>query len=721
MRPNAPRWSPALALSALALTALGPLSANAADVGRVEGEVLSRATETRQASPLGGARVRIIGTTASTVSSAAGAFRIDQVPAGRHVVECDASAHTPRQVVVQVKADQTVKFQCVLDRRAVAPSPEPVAKAKRAGEVDDLFGSLDGSPPTSVESKRERSASRPAAGSVQGFGGFSLSGAGHGGGGVGYGQGAGAMGRASGEGRSYGVVNESLRRPSPPPRLALVAVPGPRHMPTPAASIAVQQPADASTEDYDRIVENDFVAARETPLSTFSIDVDTASYANVRRFLQGGTLPPPDAVRIEELVNYFHYDLPKPTGDVPFAVHGEVSDAPWNANRRLVKLAMQSRAIPVESLPPTNLVFLLDVSGSMNQPNKLPLLQESFRLLVDQLRPQDSVAITVYAGAAGVVLPPTSGNDKGRILAAIDQLRAGGSTAGAEGIRLAYQVARERFRKDGNNRVILATDGDFNVGVSSDGELVGLIEQERKSGVFLTVLGFGMGNYQDAKMQKLADAGNGNHAYIDSLKEARKVLVSEMGGTLFTVAKDVKLQVEFNPVRVKGYRLIGYENRRLADRDFDDDTKDAGELGAGHSVTAFYEIVPASSSEVVTGSAALKYQATAPTGAAESQELLTVKLRWKAPDGDKSTLTDFVVPDAPRPLAETSVDFRFAAAVVEFGLALRNSAHRGNARLEDAAARAALALGPDLEGLRKDFVTLAQSAAALRPTAQLAR
>jgi Ca-activated chloride channel family protein len=459
-------------------------------------------------------------------------------------------------------------------------------------------------------------------------------------------------------------------------------------------------------EGYGEIDENPFEPATQKPLSTFSIDVDTASYSNVRRFLGARQMPPRDAVKIEELINYFSYEYPSPTGEHPFAVHTEVSVAPWNQAHRLVKIGLQGKRIAMDRLPPSNLVFLIDVSGSMNSPDKLPLLKAAFKLLVQNLRPQDRVAIVVYAGAAGLVLPSTPGTDKDTILAAIERLEAGGSTAGAAGIQLAYEVARQSFLSGGNNRVILATDGDFNVGVSSDGELVQLIEEKRKEGVFLTVLGFGTGNYQDGKMEKLADRGNGNHAYIDSIIEAKKVLVSEMGGTLFTIAKDVKLQVEFNPTRVKAYRLLGYENRMLQAQDFNDDKKDAGELGAGHTVTALYEIIPAGSDEAVPGIDPLKYQQTQVTAAAGSDELMTVKLRYKLPDGDKSTLLSHAIRDASTPLAQTSADFRFATAVAEFGMLLRDSPHKGKASYQAVLERAEGALGADREGYRKEFLLM---------------
>ncbi len=357
-----------------------------------------------------------------------------------------------------------------------------------------------------------------------------------------------------------------------------------------------------NTEAYDYIAESIFVSAAFDPVSTFSIDVDRASYSNIRRFINDGQLPPEDAVRIEEMINYFTYDYPAPTSDHPFSVTAEMSVAPWNSLHKLVRIGIQGRKIDTEDLPPTNLVFLIDVSGSMQSANKLPLLKSSFRMLVGELRPEDRVALVVYAGAAGLVLPSTPGDSKDEILEAIEALEAGGSTAGGEGIKLAYEVARENYIEGGNNRVILATDGDFNVGASSDAEMVRLIEEMREDGTFLTVLGFGTGNIKDSKMEKLADHGNGNFAYIDNLMEARKVLVTEMGGTLLTIAKDVKIQVEFNPARVQAYRLIGYENRALRDEEFNDDTKDAGELGAGHSVTALYEVIPVGVESAFLGS-----------------------------------------------------------------------------------------------------------------------
>jgi Ca-activated chloride channel family protein len=480
------------------------------------------------------------------------------------------------------------------------------------------------------------------------------------------------------------------------------------------APVAAEAPPNLSREAYDRIVDNPFFDVKTTPLSTFSIDVDTAAYANMRRFLNQGSLPPKDAVRIEELINYFSYDYPDPSGPDPFSVQAEVSEAPWNPAHRLVHIGVQGKRIDVRNLPPSNLVFLLDVSGSMNSPDKLPLLKQAFGMLTEQMRPQDRVAIVVYAGAAGLVLDSTQGTRRGTIMNALNRLSAGGSTAGGAGIQLAYEVARKHFIKGGNNRVILATDGDFNVGVSSDGALERLIEKERESGVFLTVLGFGTGNYQDAKMEKLSNAGNGNAAYIDSALEARKVLVTEMGGTLLTIAKDVKIQVEFNPAKVQRYRLIGYENRILNAQDFNDDKKDAGELGAGHSVTALYEVVPVGAPTPKAGVDPLKYQTVKPSVAAHSAEMMTVKLRYKQPDGATSKLITGTVTDDAIALGATSPAFRFSSAVAEFGLLLRDSKYKGNAAFGNLIARAEASRGADPHGYRADFIALARKAADLQ-------
>ncbi|MAT54657.1 MAG: hypothetical protein CMN32_09260 [Saprospirales bacterium] len=470
-----------------------------------------------------------------------------------------------------------------------------------------------------------------------------------------------------------------------------------------------------NTEDYDHIVENRFLAVRDNPLSTFSIDVDAASYSNIRRFIKNGQLPPADAVRIEEMVNYFDYEYPQPEADseMPFTVSTELNDCPWNPEHKLMLIGLQGKVLTPENLPPANLVFLLDVSGSMQAPNKLPLVKSSLKLLVNQLRPQDRVAIAVYAGAAGLVLPSTPGNDRQKIFSAIEALEAGGSTAGAAGIKLAYQTARENFAEGGNNRVILCTDGDFNVGVSSDGELVRLIEKERESGIFLTVLGYGMGNYKDNKMQKLADSGNGNHYYIDDISESKKVLVEEFGGTMYTIAKDVKLQLEFNPAKVQGYRLIGYENRMLRSEDFKDDKKDAGEMGSGHRVTALYEIIPAGvKTDLLADIDELKYQKTKTVkGAKGSDELLTVKVRWKAPDGKKSQQRDFPVLDAQGKMS--SDNFRFAAAVAEFGMLLRDSEFKGSASYKKAAELARSAVGKDPNGYRNELVRMIETVDAL--------
>ncbi|TAK42457.1 MAG: DUF3520 domain-containing protein [Saprospiraceae bacterium] len=470
-----------------------------------------------------------------------------------------------------------------------------------------------------------------------------------------------------------------------------------------------------NTEDYDRINENRFFEVTQNPLSTFSIDVDAASYSNLRRFIQNGQTPPADAVRIEEMVNYFDYEYPQPQGEAPFAVATEISECPWNNQNRLLLVGMQGKKMATENLPPSNLVFLIDVSGSMQDFNKLPLVKSSLKMLVNQLRKEDRVAMVVYAGAAGLVLPSTSGASRQKILDAIERLEAGGSTAGAAGIKLAYQLARENFAKEGNNRVILCTDGDFNIGTSSDGELVGLIEKERENGVFLTVLGYGMGNYKDNKMQKLADAGNGNHYYIDNINESKKVLVNEFGGTLFTIAKDVKIQIEFNPAKVQGYRLIGYENRLLNKEDFNDDKKDAGELGAGHRVTALYEIIPVGvKSPFLSSVDDLKYQkieVAKPAGM--TGEMLTIKLRYKAPDGDLSQLIEKPVVDRQPDAGSTSDNFRFAAAVAEFGMLLRHSEFIGNATYSHAANLAKGAIGKDENGYRAELVRMIETMKAL--------
>jgi Ca-activated chloride channel family protein len=467
-----------------------------------------------------------------------------------------------------------------------------------------------------------------------------------------------------------------------------------------------------NTEAYSSEDENPFRRVSVDPLSTFSIDVDTASYANVRRFLNQGRLPIPGAVRIEELVNYFRFDYSQPQGDVPFSITTELAACPWNPKHRLALIGLQGRALTDTDDKPRNLVFLLDVSGSMMTSNKLPLVQSAMLLLVDTLTPRDRVAMVVYAGASGLVLPSTSGGRKAVIQRAISELQAGGSTNGADGIRLAYQVARDNFLRDGVNRVILATDGDFNVGVTSQDELTRLIERERESGVFLSVLGVGEGNLKDSTMEMLADKGNGNYSYLDSIHEARKVLVREAGSTFVTIAKDVKIQVEFNPAAVNAYRLIGYENRVLRHEEFNDDKKDAGEIGAGHSVTAIYEIVPAGVDIETATVDPLEYQKpSAATPRAASNELVTVKLRYKAPDGDASKLTATVIENKPAPL---SANLGFASAVAEFGMLLRDSKYVGSGSFASAIERARTFRGSDPEGYRAEFIELARVARDVR-------
>ena len=466
-----------------------------------------------------------------------------------------------------------------------------------------------------------------------------------------------------------------------------------------------------NTEAYDRIDDNAFRRALDHPLSTFSIDVDTASYSNVRRFLNAGTLPPADAVRTEELINYFKFDYPAPSGPDPFSVTTEVASCPWNAKHKLALIGLQTRRIETaDAMPERNLVFLLDVSGSMMPPDKLPLVRTAMRMLVDTLTARDRVAIVVYAGASGLVLPATPGDEKPRIHAAIASLEAGGSTNGAAGLRLAYEIAAANFVRKGINRVILATDGDFNVGVTSQGELVRMMEEKREQGVFLTILGVGTENLKDSTMEKLADKGNGNYAYLDSLHEARRVLVAEAGATLVTVAKDVKIQVEFNPAAVNAYRLIGYENRLLQSEDFNNDRKDAGEIGAGHSVTALYEIVPAGVEIDLPKVDPLKYQRPAAGAGAPASELLTVKLRYKDLQGDRSQLMS--VPVANR-TATPSPRLGFASAVAEFGMLLRASEHRGGATWRSAIELARQYRGADPDGYRAEFIKLVDLAAAL--------
>jgi Ca-activated chloride channel family protein len=464
-----------------------------------------------------------------------------------------------------------------------------------------------------------------------------------------------------------------------------------------------------NTESYDRVDENEFRDVVDRPFSTFSIDVDAASYANSRRFITGGHLPPPDAVRIEEFVNYFDYDYPDPTGEHPFAIVTELSGCPWNAEHQLLHIGLQGKRLEMDELPPSNLVFLIDVSGSMQPPNKLPLLIDSFLLLVDNLRDRDRVAIVVYAGSSGLVLPSTLGSQRGVIRGALERLRAGGSTAGAAGIQLAYQVAEENFIKGGNNRVILATDGDFNVGITDNGRLTRLIEEKRETGIFLSTLGFGMGNYKDDRLEMLADKGNGNYNYVDNIHEGRRVFVGQLAGTLFAIAKDVKIQLEFNPTKVQSYRLIGFENRMLRREDFANDKKDAGELGAGHSVTALYEIVPVQEAKTVAAATERGYkyvQMLIDPAAYETDEMLMVRLRYKRPDEDKSRLIEESFTSGAVDFTSASESMQFATAVAEFAMLLRDSKYAEGVTLENVVATAKGAMTHDPGGYRAEFVRL---------------
>lgn len=468
----------------------------------------------------------------------------------------------------------------------------------------------------------------------------------------------------------------------------------------------------SNNESYRKLAENDFKNVKANPLSTMSIDVDHASYANIRRMLNDGYRPPTDAVRIEEMVNYFEYNYPQPEAKDPISMTTELIECPWNSKNMLLKIGLQAKTVDTKHLPPANIVFLIDVSGSMESEDKLPLLKSAFMLLTDQLRAQDKVSIIVYAGNSGMVLPPTSGADKAKIKDVLSRLEAGGSTAGGAGIQLAYKVAVENFIKGGNNRVVLATDGDFNVGITNDADLEKLVTSEKEKGVFLSCLGFGEGNYKDARMELLADKGNGNYNYIDNLEEAKKTLVKEFGGTIFTIAKDVKTQIEFNPEKVKGYRLIGYENRVLNTEDFKDDKKDAGDLGSGHSVTILYELVPAKSmSKDVRPVGDLKYQKVfIDADPAKADELATIKFRYKAPDENVSKELEHIVYADVHDEASISLDTRFSASVALFGMLLSDSKYLRSGDYSKVLALANSSLGEDKESYRKEFVGLVEKA-----------
>ena len=651
---------------AVALMLFRPGSGPVRD-GTITGNVRDQA-----GAPIAKAQVLVVGTSRSTLTDTAGRYELSSLSAGTYTLRATFVGYRAvRATGVRVAAGDTVRQDFMLEATTTraediavqaSPPPMPRDEVTTKHRVDEAF--TDRLP---VEESHRRNAHEAA--SVV------------------------TTGAASAEFGNAGSGIVDIRRRREP----------------------------WNTEEYGRIYENRFLDARSNPLSTFSIDVDRASYSNVRRFLMSGHLPPADAVRIEELVNYFTYEYAEPTGAHPFTVATDIAPAPWNPAHRLLRIGLQGKRHAARSLPPSNLVFLIDVSGSMQSPDKLPLVKQAFRVLVGQLRPQDRVAIVVYAGSAGLVLPPTEGSERETILAAIERLEAGGSTAGGAGIRLAYEVARRQFVREGNNRVILATDGDFNVGVSSEGELVRLIEQKRTEGTYLTVLGFGTGNYKDARMEQLADKGNGNYAYIDNVMEANKVFGTELTSTLFTIARDVKLQLEFNPALVRGYRLIGYENRLLAKEDFNDDTKDAGELGAGHTVTALYEIIPVGAeSDADIGSVdPLRYQEEgdrAPESrrapAMHREEWLTVKLRYKPLDSDRSRLLSHVVRERDG-RSEVTGDFAFAAAVASFGMVLRDSEFRGSASFAQALRLAREGRGSDEHGYRSEFIRLVETAQSL--------
>ena len=521
---------------------------------------------------------------------------------------------------------------------------------------------------------------------------------------------------------SYGVAS-SRKAGASRPGLARSFASGERQESEPPS----RYQEDFNTATYDHVSENPFLAAATNPLSTFSIDVDTASYSNIRRFINSGSLPPKDAVRVEEMINYFSYDYREPEGDKPFSIDLDATACPWDASHRLLRIGLKGRDVTNEKRPSSNLVFLLDVSGSMMPVERLPLVKQAMRLLVEKLTEKDRVAIVVYAGGSGLALPSTTGDRKETILRALEELKAGGSTNGAEGIELAYRTAADNFIKGGVNRVILATDGDFNIGVTNQGDLTRLIEEKAKSGVFLSVLGVGTNNLKDSTMQKLADKGNGNYAYLDSVEEARKVLVQQVNATLMTIAKDVKIQVEFNPARVASYRLIGYEKRMLRREDFNNDKVDAGEIGAGHTVTALYEIVPTGSGAVDPAASVppvdpLKYQAPNPAAVAstyldpkqQSPEMVTVKLRHKKPDGETSELIERSFVDNGSKFENAAPDLKFAAAVAEFGMILRDSPHKGKATIASVIEWATEGKGADTTGYRAGFIELARKAQTLK-------